>query len=676
MKTQIKALLLFGLIGIFGVFSSCTGPEENPDLVNPPLVSPTVGVRYLNLSGDGENRTLVMNFETPISDIPFGQMSPFMNPPADSTYLTIEKNGVPDFQQEKPIKYIVRNINYTFVSLETLADKHDSLYRATDSIVYFQSTMVPPKEPTQAYLRLFNGMNNSAKYRVNYGCPNGKNILPALGYGDIQLQAKTIEGGEVPISIIKTKKNEDTVVGVYKLQLEPQMQYCILVIPNYDKSAEEIFIYNELSEEIEAVFPAEEIIEKTAEARIINMSYVPTDVKTGVDEIVAQSLKPLVMSPYSLVTACESQTSDELIFDANGDSDTTMISFEVLRRYSFVQIDSADVKGFKQITVPPVSKIQETNDLCYVRVINAYWKEESMTLSMGMRNTPDGIKTGLYLASRLPFGELGETNIIHTGRIPLTLFTATQPAHLEYTAVGEFEANKSYLLIIHADEYGNPQIAVIEDDEEDGDITFLEEGVFAQFVSTATDIEKVILNLVGNGENILVDSEIPQSSSVATILPVGDINIQADGISMNLTTEKGKRLLIVISGSGSDLKMYDFQYEKLHSGSDFYSRRFINATNDIDEIFIRTKEWNERGKDDPQNPIAYAVQGGESIVEEIMMDNKQAFFVYDAVDNPKESASIKDLIFSFNKAYSIVIGGQAAVKEDDPGYFVVIVQEY
>jgi hypothetical protein len=89
MKNRMKVIASICALAIWGVFSSCTGPDENPNLVNPPLVSPTVGVRYLNLSGDGAIRNFVMNSDGIIENIPFGQVSQQVAPPADSSYIAI-----------------------------------------------------------------------------------------------------------------------------------------------------------------------------------------------------------------------------------------------------------------------------------------------------------------------------------------------------------------------------------------------------------------------------------------------------------------------------------------------------------------------------------------------------------------------------------------------------------
>jgi hypothetical protein len=531
--------------------------------------------------------------------------------------------------------------------------------------------MVAPKEPSQAYLRLFNGVNDSVSYKVNYGCPNGVNILPALGYGDIQLQAKTVEGGEVPVSVVKSKNKEETIVGVYKLQIEPQQQYCILVLPNYDRTAETVYLYNETSQEIESVVEAEEIIEKTAEARVINMSYSSTSVKTGIDEVIASGLPQLSISPYSVITACESQTSDEVIFDTNGESDTTLMSFEVLRKYSFVQIDSADKKGFKKIPVPPVLKTIETNDTAYVRVINAYWQEPSINLSVGMRNVLDTIEVGKYLAKQLEFGELGALAIPKTGRVPFTLFTSTQPAHLLYSAIGQFDANKDYLVIIHADENGKPKIAVVEENDEDQAVEFLEEGVFAQIISTSSEAESINLTLSDSDGVFLDNVKIQQGGGISVVVPIGDLNIQANSKNLNVTTRADNRLLVVISKSGRDLEMFEYQYWKMNFGSDYYTRRFINATEDIEELYIREREWEDT-KDPPSAPIVQLRQGEISEPELVNRENRRAFFMYDAIDSKEEVGVVRDLIFSFNKAYTVILGGS----REGTGCYLILVQEY
>jgi hypothetical protein len=660
------------------LFSGCDKPEENPDLVNPPFVYPTLGIRYLNLSGDDVARTLRLNGEDLIKEIPFGQVSEQINPPADSTYLEIIKDGEVDFRQTKPVKYLVRNLNYTFMSVESKKGTADSLYNVTDSIVYFQTTMVPPDD-NEAYLRIFSGMNDSAKYSVRYGCPNGASLLSPVGYGDIQIQAKTVIAGLIPVSVIRTVGSDNEVVGVYELNLEALGQYCLLVLPDYDKSGPVVYLYDEQTAEIESVIPANFITEQTSSIRVINMSSEPVSVQTDFAETIASGLQANSISDFANVTACASQTKDVLYFDTAGEIDTNETSLEVLERYTFVNLDSADVTAYKQLQIPPsLDRTKLLGDSVRIRVINGISEYGSLTLSMGTRNGGDIITTGDYLCNTLPYGEYTQENIFAPGRAPLTLFTSTQPAKLIYAANTEFKPDKDYIIIITKDSEGEPALTIIESEDTSQDVTFMQEGVFAQFVSTASGIGNINLDLTSGGKTLLAGGTISPGSIVATIVPEGELNVDASGTTYSVTADKEKRLLVVIAGDEDGLDIFDINTAPLQTGDQFYTRRFVNATNDIENMVVRELAWTDPEEVNGPSIYGTALKYEVSNISEVTLENKKTFFFFDGLTDMDHKSKISDLIFSFNKAYTIILGGEYDSKSelDSKGYFLTIVQEY
>ena len=662
---------VFCLLLIVGLFSSCDWPQEDPNLVDPPAVAPSIGIRYFNLSGGGEPRTFVMNFETEVQDIPFNNISAQLNPPADSTYISINKsNGQLEYQRYAPIKYIVRNINYTFISIETKKGSKDTLYQETDSIVYFQSTMITPRNPTDAYIRLFNGVNDSTKYLVKKGCSNGTTLLSSLSYGDIQLQAKTVFAGIVPVSIIKQYKDRDSIIGVYSLPIERLGQYTIMILPSHDKQSQDIYLYDELTQEIEAIQPVEEVLDKYAETRIINISYANISVRTGSDEIVTDNLAPLTISDYTAISACISQTSDLILFESEGEVDTNAISLGVLEQYTYVNIDSADIRAYTQVLVPPLELDFNLGDNCLVQVVNGYWKENSSSVYMGLREVNSGLITGEAIAKSLPFGELSTYYTCPSGRAPLSLFSATQPAHLLYNCITELEAGESYILLIHADENGNPKLALINERNYSTAVTFLEEGIYTNIVSVVTNTPETSVTISANGETIISDCTIPQSNSITTVLPVGSIDIIANNMTKTIISEDGKRLLVILSGSLGNEEIFNLSYPGMETGSDFYSRRFFNASNDVATIYIREDQWEDEDDDSPQIH-AEIDRGTVSYPSNITLEAKKSFFIFDDPIIFEPVAQINDLIFSFNKSYTIIIAGDV-----DNGYFGSILQEY
>lgn len=674
-----KISIIISTLFIAIILGSCDKPDENPDLVNPPLVSPTIGIRFLNLSGGEAGRNLRLNGDDLIEDVPFGLVSEQINPPADSTYIAVVRNGEKEFEMRRPVKYLVRNINYTFVSIETAAQSKDSTYKQTDSVVYFQTNSVPTRYDNQAYLRIFSGMNDSAKYSVRHGCPNGTSLLDPVGYGDIQLSPETVGSGELPISVIRQVGDKTSVIGTYNLVLDDRGDYCVLILPNYDKTEPEVFLYDEGSAEIEAVFPPDPIIEKIASVRVINMSEYPVSVTGGFGENIAPGLESLAVSDFSDVTACESQTSDELYFETEGTIDTVLTSFEVMQNYTFVSLDSADVPAGIKLRIPPSPEKPENFDSVRVRVINGISDQSSVTLSMGTRNTESGVLTGEYLARKIEFGKMTEEKAFAPGRAPLTLFTDTRPAKLLYSAYTEFEKGKDYLIIIRSDEDDNPELAVIESEETSKPVDFAAEGVFVQFASVASEIENISLELESEGLPVLNETTIPPSGVIATIVPEGQLTVKAAGKTHTVDCEIGKRLLLVAAGKADDITLFDINSSPMLTGSDFYTRRFVNATNDIETLVIRERNWP---KDWNSGPPVFGIVDKYDVSwnSEVKLENKKTFYFFDGGDVKEESCVISDLIFSFGKAYTIILAGEydpdSEEEKKDNGYYLTIIQEY
>jgi hypothetical protein len=455
----VAALLILALTQIV---VSCNWPGENPDLVNPPLKSPTIGVRYLNLSAGGENRTLRLNYDDKIENIPYGTVSLQKNPPADSVFLAIDKNGSPEYTQKKPLKFLTRNINYTFISLAS--KKGAKNYRETDTIIWLATSLINPENGNEAMIRLFNGVpDSSVSYSVNFGCPNGAVLLTQQKYGKVSSKFENIRSGEIPVSILKHKNNETTIIGVYKLNIKAKGQYCLIILPYND--IEVVYLYDELSKGDNPMSPAELLIEKEADIRILNFSSESFNVKTGQDEVIVDNLESRKASDYIKIKACDSQNSDFVIFSSNSVNYTDTVSFEVLGVYNYLIADTKDKAGGQIIRIPPLYFPTKSQDEATIRVIHTAWNRSGITLSMGLRNTTQGVKTGERLVEDLQYGKISAPINVPAGYAPLTSFTATEPARLLESAIGEFVKGKSYLVIVASTPEGYDKIYIVEDSD-------------------------------------------------------------------------------------------------------------------------------------------------------------------------------------------------------------------
>lgn len=662
--TKINFAFALLLLAISQIVISCNWPGENSDLVNPPLKSPTIGVRYMNLSGGTENRTLRLNSNDKIENIPYGTISIQRNPPADSVYLTVEKNGSTEYAQKKPLKFLTRNVNYTFISLSS--KKGSKNFQETDTVVWLSTSLINPENDNDAMLRLFNGNPDSTvSYSVRYGCPNGNSIITQQYYGIVSTKFTAIRSGEIPVSILKHQNNETTIIGVYKLDLKAQKQYCLIVLPYNDTQI--VYLYDELSKADNAMAPAELLIEKEAQIRILNFSDENYTIKTGQEEVVVDNIAPRSISNSVKVKACDSQNSDYLIFSGNNGTDTLIASFEVMGKYNCIIADNKDTPGFKKILIPPLYFPAKNQDEATIRVVHTAWKRSGITLSMGLRNTSQGTKTGERLAEDLQYGEISLPINIPAGFAPLTSFSATEPAQLLESAFGKFEAGKSYIVVVGSTKEGYDKIYIIEESEELKDITPLKTGVFTQIVAAAAGVDNINFNLSVDGIDYLKDIILPASGIAATVIPEGEATINSAGVVHTTNASGYNRLLLVVSGDRSKLNIFDVNSTPMYTGNNFYRRRFLNAVYSVPEVAVK------EDKDYPPNlapVIATSAYGKVSDISIVWLDSRKSFRFFETVEY-KQIFKSGDLSFSFNKSYSIIFAGSAPT-----GYSVIIVQEF
>jgi len=660
MNKTIYILFIF----ILGLYVNSCGPNENDNLVNPPLKSPSIGVRFINLASDGQPRSLMMNSDGKIENIAFGQSSSMINPPADSIALRIFKDAIPEFSLQSVLKLLTRNINYTFVTLSPF--KGNSNTKAVDSLTWFNTTSITPAKETDAMIRLFNGVNDSlTTYSARLGCPSGSIIASAKKYGEVMLKPYIIRSGEIPISIIKSKASKDSIVGVYKVKISAQGQYTIMILPILNSNKEEVYILDELGKNSNALVLANPIIEKTADIRIINLSKESFSVKTASEEPIATSLQSNHISNYTTVSACDAQTIDQIIFNSTNKSDTLKASFSVLEKYTAIVIDSSHKSPYKQILAEPYYLDNLLGNNSVVRVVNGVYDHKSTTVSLGSRNTSNGIKKGEPLADKLSFGKISQPVVIPSGKAPISIWTSTEPAKLLFTGLDEFKPGKSYILCILTIEEGKYSATLIEENDYAQKISFVEEGVFVQVAHAADDVDNLNIDFEYDGNNIINDITIPPTGNFATIMPIGSIKITLNGESKTITTKKGERTLIIVGGTKNKIELFTITANPFFGGKGFYARRFINTASDIDNVQI-TEE--KETTDKPATIIADINKNNYSAISHVFLENRKSFWFF---NNKKEIYVAGDLSFSYGKAYSILFTGS-----NKNGYKVLIMQEF
>jgi hypothetical protein len=268
----------FSFVLVILIFSSCI--QENPDLVNPPLIVETVNIRFLNLSGDEQPRTLILDRKSISENQIFNTMSAPDTPPYDSVTIQVFKNDFKTYSTIQKFKF-ARISNYIMIALPNYNNPIDSIDKNEDTIIYLQTTILKPNDTNQCYIKFVNcNPDTSINYSIKVGCPNGENLFVDNGIMSVRYLQNTgtqaIYEGKRVISIIKnfnsTSSDPDSastppkLIGIFELDLKNLQQYA-LIINKYD----EVFFVSEL----DANSPLQKlnsVAERNAFVRVINLS--------------------------------------------------------------------------------------------------------------------------------------------------------------------------------------------------------------------------------------------------------------------------------------------------------------------------------------------------------------------------------------------------------------------
>ncbi|MER3329614.1 MAG: hypothetical protein RIF34_08570, partial [Candidatus Kapaibacterium sp.] len=162
--------------------------------------------------------------------------------------------------------------------------------------------------------------------------------------------------------------------------------------------------------------------------------------------------------------------------------------------------------------------------------------------------------------------------------------------------------------------------------------------------------------------------------------PIGSTEISVNGKKETIVVEKGKRLLIVASGTTDNEKILTYQSDPIDKKDNFYKIRFLNASTDVDKITVARFNL----VDCPGCPIwANNVKSEElSFLQEVTSEAKISLFVYNPDDFAILYHRVDDLKLNFNKAFTVIFTGNKSLgnnNDDDNtnnGYSVVIIQEF
>lgn len=659
-------------IYILVVFFILSCAEENMDLVNPPPQSASVRVRFINLVGDFKDRTLVLDSKVNIGPVAYGDCSTAVQPPADSSNVSIILNGTQEYRYSRKIRFI-RNNYYTVFALPS--GPKDSIQRDMDTLIIASTLAGLIKKPNTAYIRLINVYPDSNRsYSLHRGCPSGAALASNITYRRVGSQAEIASDGS-PVSIIRTLNSKSEFINLYNLNLESGRQYAIIINKTSD-GQEEIRLLDEFSESSTAftdIVPEEYLGTKL---RTINLSSNEVSFIKQADSVIKdgiiQNLSSMKIGRYIDIGACSSGAKDTIaIMVANDTASYISTSLDVSERYTILTFDSSDIKARLSILSEPYRL--ETKGYAAVRVVHAAYGLKTVTVSMAARDANDlsgiqdslGYIAGDLISNKIDYGNISDPILVLPGQnIPVTIFSAESPAHLEYTCIANFEADKKYLFLITTDNSSNQtKVFVVEDNETEKDLQAIEQGVFVQLVNLISGKEQSFLKL----NPVLSNVKLNYATNIATVIASGQHSLTINNQASDLNFEIGKRNLIIFSGDENLVKTITFQYDPIETSPSYYMRRFVNASSDIDFLSIKINS------DDEKTPFsAERIQFGKIIdMQKITIERNLSIFFINSETN-ETLYRVDAMPFPFGKNYTVIFGGRAK----DNSYTAVKMQEY
>ncbi len=639
--------------------------EESPELVNPPSQAETVLIRFVNLASDQEPRSLQMGEEKTLQKVQYASTSEAVHPPADSAILTVLKNGNKEFSPEKKALFS-RDLRYTYFALPTA--RGDTNQRPVDTLISVLSSTTIAEDNQKGHIKLFNANpDTDYRYSLRVGCQNGTEIISNVGYRSASL-LEEIRKDSVALSLIRNTGNGEEKVGTFSIEAQPREQYIFIVYAGNDDKKEQLMLLDMLDPSKDAIIsPLDTIEQQTSQIRVINLSDIEIDVKKLPDTTtISDDLSGNSVGKYEEITACASLTQNTIVAYESNSSNTLSsmnVSLEVMRRYTIVVYESSDNNVGMKLLSPTILE-EPLNGRSIVRVFNTAQggDREEITITLGARpdkdNTVKNFESGEVLAEKFTFGDISKSIFIDPGPAPIVLFRS-EPKRLLYCTYTRFEPEQRYLLVETGEEASGDKMALINENDEDVPIEYLEKGVFTEIVNAIPGSERMNITLGdGNGGEQLSQAGIYFTESLATVVTEGDHLITLNGVSQTITADlanSDKRLLIIGAGVTGNTEIIHFLSETMGATLSNIKRRFINASKKYPKIQINvpTTEKSEVLVD----VLPY---GTASEVLTKIIERRESFQVIDFTTKDTIQR-VDDISLPFGKNFSLIFSGDSTM---------------
>jgi len=652
-------------------------PEEDESLLRPDAYSNTVYLRLINFGNDGVSRHLKMysdkGFEGETESVGVFNSSTAVNPPDDSCMYELYKGSDLEYSRETE-GFFVRNSFVTLVALPVAADKGVS--SRVDTLIEFTYADFGVESIDKSKVKVLNAVNDTlVTYTLYLGCPGSEALVKNLRYETLS-PSKEIRADEgLTITLVKNIGITEGVINTYSFDTEGKGVYTFIVAYN-DVGDETVYLLDEKKESSTALIELIPIKleDKNSNLRLVNLSKDEINVYRNDEEIFSR-VGSNYISGWRELSACQSGESSTYTNSLN-DEDKLFTSLNVYQDYTLIYYDS--LEKTKSMLIEPDFLYLNNSNGCSFKIINlnenypglsvssaahSYWLELD-TVGISERN----FKTGETYDRELKYGEESEYREIEAGVIPFTIFSSTSPTELEFTCLKEFEAGKSYIMIISEDETEMIKITFIESSIGDLAVDYSEEGVFMQVVNANSLADHIEIDLQSGVGNLLFDARVHYESSIATVIDVGSKELMVNGEVLNFEANVGNEVMLIITSDGNKLDMLDHSSALKGNDNGRYTRRFINASSSIEQLNIYDLA-NLTG--DEKTTIVTGLGYGEATpLEEVNREVKLSFQYEDNISK-EELGRNDDLFLTLGKNYTIIFTG-----DEVNGYTALIQQGF
>lgn len=635
------------------LFWGCT--QEDPNLVNPPLPSETIRIRFFNAVDNPTKLQLDIDGKVRSQEIDYLNLSDTISPPPnDSVTLSVFANGNKVFHSSRKLR-LVRDTRYIIIAGESFRSAG-----SVDSLIILYSTIGLPKNQYKSYFKFVNLVKDSTtQYSLVEGCPNGQILVQSQRYLSFPL-LQTIASGKHIFSLIEEKEGKREFIGLYSFDFMQDMEYTLFIARDRTGSIRfyAIWDYDESPKALTEILP---LTERTTQIRFANFSNVAVTASKVPNHPIVEGIESLYLSSYYSLPACESNLLDSIEINYSFGVKYVGYTFEVGKKYSILLFGRDTIEN--AIVIPPVVVRQKPGAGSIIRVVNALRDSVPVTLSLGGRNSSKdiGYSSGEILASNLKPNRISEAKIIESGYLPLTLFSVTEPSYLIKPASANIDPGRSYLIVLFNDENGDPQISIIDDEQENEQIQSAEQALFVQILNVQPYSPEVQIQI----PTLIEKARLFYKQTFATVLPgsVNKITIN-NSIPIEFSNDNQKRALFIVTGDSAETEIFSDINFPMGNDRSTYRRRFFNACSNISSITI--KSYSESG----YPLVGNLVYGHFSPIEYINTERRLSLFLIDDSQG-KLLTQFNDVYLTLGKNYTLVVSGSLS-----KGFSLTIVQEY